>query len=518
MNGSRIAALARRPAVGMAAGTVASRATGLARTVALAWALGVGTASDAYNIANTAPNMLFTLVAGGTLTSALVPMLARAKTDEERSERASVVLGTVAAWSVGASILLIVFAPVLMHVLTAGAGGSRGGDLSALGVRWLRMFGPQVAFYAIGVAATSVMAAHRRLTLGAFASTITNVLTIAACAWFVALAGRRPDATSIPRSGVAVLGLGTTAGVAAMALLQLAGARRAQPGLRITPRVRHPAVTELRRLGGWMIVYVGVNQVAYAAVVAMASSVDGGVTAYQWAFMLMQVPYAVVAVSIFSSAYPELSRAVEDAEAVRTLVRAVSARTAALLLPAAAGVAITAGSLATALVGSADASLVAAALRGFAMSLVPFAMFQLLTRTSYARGDTKTPALVNLAVNAAMVFADVAVLVSLRGPTERLAGLAIGHSISYFVGCAALGRSLRRDGRLPRWSEMARDVRAPAVATVGVAVVLLLLPDFGSGRMQAVETIGAVGVLGVALYTAALYVARRSPLFASRES
>lgn len=505
---SRIAAITRRPAVGMAAGTAASRATGLARTVALAWALGVGTASDAYNIANTAPNMLFTLVAGGTLTSALVPMLARASSEEERAERASVVLGTVAAWSAGASILLILFAPLFMQVLTAGAGGTRGHDLSVLGVRWLRMFGPQVALYAIGVAATSVMAAHRRLTLGAFASTITNVLTIAACAWFVLLAGRRPSAASIPPSAVAVLGFGTTVAVAAMAVLQLAGARRAQPGLRVTPRMRHPAVRELRRLGGWMILYVGVNQLAYAAVVAMASSIDGGVTAYQWAFMLMQMPYAIVAVSIFSSAYPELSRVADDAQAVSIHVRAISARTAALLLPAAAGLAIVAGPLATVLVGTAGSSLVAAALRGFAVSLVPFAMFQLLTRTSYARGDTKTPALVNLAVNGAMVLTDVAVLLSARDATVRLTGLAIGHAVSYAVGCAALGRWLRRDERLPRWSVIASDVRAPLVATVTAAAILTLIPEFGGGRLQAVETIAIVGALGVPLYAIVLRVAR----------
>ena len=62
-------------------------------TTRLAAALGVTAASDAYNTANTAPTMIFTLVAGGALSAAVVPMLVRA--DDRSTEVASVLLGTV---------------------------------------------------------------------------------------------------------------------------------------------------------------------------------------------------------------------------------------------------------------------------------------------------------------------------------------------------------------------------------------------------------------------------------------
>ncbi|MCU1595237.1 MAG: integral rane protein MviN, partial [Frankiales bacterium] len=46
----------------MAVGTVASRATGFLRTAVLAAALGVGPVANAFNVANTAPNIVYELL------------------------------------------------------------------------------------------------------------------------------------------------------------------------------------------------------------------------------------------------------------------------------------------------------------------------------------------------------------------------------------------------------------------------------------------------------------------------
>ena len=496
---SRLVGLLRRPAVGMAAGTAASRATGLGRTVALASALGVGTVSDAYNVANTAPNMLFTLVAGGVLTSALVPMLARGEDAEARRETASVVLGTITAWSAGVALLMAVAAPGLMRILAAGSSGGARADLLELGTEWMRIFAPQVVLYAVSVTATGIMAADRKLALGATAPVATNLITIAAAVAFVAAVGSRPAPNEVSSAAVAALGWGTTIAVGAMAVLQLLGARAAQPGLRFRPRLRHPAVTELRRLGGWMTLYVLVNQVALAAVIAMATSIRGGVTAYQWAFVLMQLPYAVIGVSIFSSVYPTLARRAADAEPLTPLVVGASKRALVLLLPAAGGLAVLASPLAAAVVGPGDAELVAAALRGFAASLVPFSLFQLLTRTSYATGDTRTPALVNIAVNAAMLLVDGVVLATTDASPAIVTGLALGHAVSYVVGCALLLALLRRGNVLH--AILPEGWRPLVVAAVAMTAVLwaLPLPDAGSRLAACLVTFGAAA-LGALLY------------------
>ena len=436
----------KSPPVAMAAGTAASRATGLLRTMALAWAVGVTAVSDAYNTANTAPMMIFTLVAGGALSAAVVPLLTRA---DNRREAASVLLGATALFAVAATAVVVAGAPLIVRVLTLGARDRQGYDAYAgLTVTWLRMFAPQVGLYAISVLAVAIMTARHRLALGAAAPVATNILTIAAAAAYVAAVDSRllspADVTALPRQ---LLGWGTTAAVATMAAIQLWGAFRTEVGLRVSVRLRHPAVKQVVRLGGWVLVYVIVNQIGLAAVIAIANAVEGGITAYQWGFMVMQLPYAIVAVSLLSAALPDIAAAADGTGARLAVAR--PARTTLLwLAPAAVGLLTLARPLATVVVGSAGAPLVAAAITGFSISLIPFSLFQLFTRTSYAREDARSPALVNIAVNVVNVLGAVAVVTAASSPRTRIIGLAAAHGASYGAGCVLLGRRLARRGTL----------------------------------------------------------------------
>lgn len=460
----------------MAVGTALSRATGLGRTVALASALGVTAVADAYNTANTAPLMLYTLVAGGVLTSGVVPLLVKSGDGESRREAASALLGFVVLVGAALSVVTALAAPWIMRVLTLGAAGR--GDYTEfvdLGTRWLRMFSPQVGAYALSVLAVGIMTARGRLALGAFAPVVTNVVTAAAAVAFVAISTGLVAPGAIDDGAVAVLGWGTTGGVLAMAFIQAWGARRAEPGLRFAIRPRHPVVAQLVRLGGWMLLYVGVNQAGLAVVVAMANSVPGGVTAYQWAFMLMQLPYAVIAVSLYSAALPRIASATAAGRDVSAAAGPPGRISLALVVPAAAGLALLAGPVAAAVVGPTGAPLLAAALVGFAVSLAPFTVFQLLTRVCYARQDTRTPALVNVVVNAVNLAVDAAVLFAISDSEARIAGFALGHAASYVAGCLALGADLRRRGVLTP-SALVRGLGRVAAATAAMALALAWVP------------------------------------------
>ena len=68
-----------RAAGTMAVATLVSRITGLLRTMVLAAALGVALVGDAYNTANTLPNIVYELLLGGVLTSVIVPLLVHAQ-------------------------------------------------------------------------------------------------------------------------------------------------------------------------------------------------------------------------------------------------------------------------------------------------------------------------------------------------------------------------------------------------------------------------------------------------------
>ena len=98
----------------MASGTVVSRITGLFRALLLVAAIGnVGAHPDIFNVANTIPNSLYILVAGGVFNAVLVPQLVRAtRNDADRGDAYAnriITLGALVLASV--TVVLIVLAP-----------------------------------------------------------------------------------------------------------------------------------------------------------------------------------------------------------------------------------------------------------------------------------------------------------------------------------------------------------------------------------------------------------------------
>ena len=113
----------------MAAGTVVSRFSGFIRSTLLAAALGISLHADIFTVANTVPNMLYILLAGGVFNAVLVPQLVRAMKNDADAGAAYVdrvitlavlFLGTV-------TVLLVVCAPLVMQLVLGSEYDGRGG-------------------------------------------------------------------------------------------------------------------------------------------------------------------------------------------------------------------------------------------------------------------------------------------------------------------------------------------------------------------------------------------------------
>jgi putative peptidoglycan lipid II flippase len=469
----------------MALGTIASRATGFLRVSVMAAALGItvtGGLADPYNIANTTPNILYELLLGGVVTSVVVPLLVRtSREDADGGDGFAQLLLTAVALVLGTAVV----AGVLAAPWIATALGASGGAERAATTTFLRWFLPQILFYGVGATITAILNTRGRFGVPMVAPALNNLVVAATGLLFLAQVGGRPTVHTVTGGQLALLGLGTTLGVVVMTVALWPSLHAS--GFRWRPQLgRHPALREAFRLGRWVLVYVVANQIGLFVIVRLAkAAVDGGYTAYQYAFLLFQLPHAIVTVSVATALVPRMSRHAADGALadLRADLSRGARLVAVVLVPAALALAVLAGPICTVVfqyrAASPDqAGFVASVLPAFACGLVSFSAYLLLLRVCYTLADSRTPALVNIAANAVNVTADVLLFVVLDG-RARVVGLAFGHAIAYTFGAVVLARLLSRrlgglDGRrIVRTAVRALVAAAPAaLAAAALAAVL----------------------------------------------
>lgn len=503
-----------RGAAQMTIATGISRVTGFVRVVVVAAALGTTFLANTYQTANTAPNILFELVAAGALTSVFVPTFVEYLIKERRDEGwdAANALASVAIVALVALFLLLaLLAPVVMRVLTIGVRdpGLRSQEIG-LGATFLRLFAPQVVFYGAGMIMTSALQAHRRFAMPAIAPIFNNVIVIGVYLTYAVMRGSSsPTVGGITTAEKFVLGAGTTLGVVAMTVCLIPGLLRLGWRFRFNFDLSHPAVKRGARLGAWALSYAGGYQAGLIVVLVLANKVRGGVAAYQWAYTFFYLPYALFGFPIFSVLFTAMAEhvALQDREGLLRRVEDGLRMLFVILVPMSAAMIIIAGPLTQAtlrygVMTSGGASLVARVLIGFALGLPTYSVFLTMTRGYYALQDARTPALVN--IGAVVVASITGVILFFLLPAKwAVAGLAIGHSIGFLVGAVVLawlfsrsiGNFFRRDARIA----LNRSIAVTIVASVVMVAFRLVIPE--SSRPDAFANVVLTCAAGGALYT-----------------
>ena len=512
----------------MSFGTVLSRVTGLARLAALVAALGVAESRlpDAYNLANTAPNIIYELVLGGILTSVFVPVFVELLEKEGREkawEVASGIINLVLLVLLAVTALGILVAPAIARFYTLTLEGSTAELQRDVLTFLLRFFIPQIIFYGLAAVTAGLLNAHKRFGAPMYTPVLNNLAVIAVFVAFHAAYPRDVTLETVSNRQLLIVGLGTTAGVALMALAQLPFLR----GLgryRLTLSLRHPSVKKLARLSVFVIGYVIVNQIGYLIVQVLANDQQGGYSAYIAAFTFFMLPHGLFAVSVTTALLPGMSehavhaRWDEFKDRLSIGIRA----TILLVLPAAIGYFTLSREIVELLlergIFSADSTaLVADVLRFFVLGLVPFSLFQLLLRAFYALQDTRTPFLINCAAVALNVAINIPLFLALG-----VSGLAAGHASAYTFGLFLQIRALRRrigplGGRRIVRSAL-RIAAAGAVMAVVVALTIRVtdaVVPTESAAGQIVALLVAV-VVGAAGYLAAARILGVSELALAR--
>jgi putative peptidoglycan lipid II flippase len=511
--------LARGAAV-ITLATAVSRVTGFIRVIVVAGAMGTTFLANTYQTANTAPNVVFELVAAGVLTSVFVPTfidyLVRGRQDE--GWQAANALTTIAiAGLVAIALLVALLGEPIMRLLTLGVDDP---DLRAqeirLGATFLRLFAPQVVFYGAGMIMTGALHAHRRFAIAAIAPILNNVVVIGVYVVYAMLRGDNPPTVAgITTTQTLVLGLGTTLGVVAMTVCLIPQLRSLGWHFRFRWAPRHPAVRKGAHLGVWALGYAGGYQAGLIVVLMLANGVEGGVAAYQWAYTFFYMPHALFAVAIFHVLFPAMSEDAARGEPEELLKRLRDGlrMLAFILLPTAAIMlagadAISKLTLEYGVMTEAGAELIGRVLAAFIVGLPTYSTFLVATRAYYALSDTKTPALVNAG---AVVISSVlgVILFTTASRDWSVPGLALAHSTAFAIAAVVLVHLLSR-----RLGPVAtRDLKvgigrslAASLLALGVAVAITVaLPE--ATKLEALVSLTVASGAGLGLYVIVMAMA-----------
>jgi putative peptidoglycan lipid II flippase len=511
----------------MALGTVASRGTGFLKTAILVAAIGSGSLADAYNVANTIPNNLYDMLMGGILTSVIVPLIVRARKQDRRygyeyEQR----LFSVAVLALGAlTVAAVMAAPLCIDIWGRGFHGAQ----REVAVDFAYFFLPQLFFYGVGAFAGAILNTRDRFAAPMWTPVLNNLVVIVVGGLFLAINTGSIDPAKLSASGRLLLEVGTTGGIVVQTLALWPSLRAV--GFRWRPRLdfRGGELGMIGRTAGWTLVYVAAFQIVFMVNTALLTSVgsrgrhagvgDVGYSPYFYAYQLLQMPYAIVAVSVITALMPRMSGHASSGrpDLVRDDFSSGLRLSSVIIVPTALLMLILSPDLVTVMyehgnTSAANANVITGILAMFAIAVWPFSTYQFMLRLFYAYRDTRTPALVGIATAATNVVlsALMYMLVSLQHIAQ---GMALGFAMSNLLGVLVCTVILRfRFGRLDGTRILVAHLLL-ALAVVPVAIFALgvrfgIRNVVGTGFAPSLAAIVVAGGGGFLVYLVSARVLR----------
>lgn len=510
--------LARSTAV-MSFGTIISRLTGVVRLAVLAAALGVTETrvTDAYNLANTVPNIIYELVLGGVITAVFVPTFVELLEKEDKDKAWEVFSAIINVSLLALTVIALLGIAVSPWIASFYSSRLHGADVAAqrhVIEFLLRLFIPQIVLYGLYFILAGLINAHKRYGPPMFTPIVNNLVLIGVLIGFAVTYGE-VNLHTISTTQLLILGLGTTASVAPMGLLLIPYLRRLGRW-KATLALGHPSVRRLARLSVFVVGMVVANQVGAVVIQYLANAQQGGYTAYIAAQTFFLMPLGLFVWSINTALLTSLSehavRGQWDAFRGRlsTGLRAV----VFLMVPTTVGAIVLAEPIVRLLLqhGVATAQsteVVAGVLRVFMLGLIQFSLFQLFVRAFYAMHDTKTPFWINCVVVAINIAINIPMYAAFR-----VEGLAAGQAIAYSIGIVAQGVLLgRRIGGIEGARVASSTARVIACgAFMGAAVWATLAATRNvigsSGIGGQLAEVGLPAVVGAAVFLGLAHLMR----------
>jgi putative peptidoglycan lipid II flippase len=461
---------------------------GLMRNIIIARQFGIGADLDAYYAAFKLPDLLFTVVAGGALATAFIPVFTDILANEGRARawRLASAITNLAVLIVGVfAALAAIFAPWLVSTLIA-PGFNVAQQAEAVSI--MRIVLLSTLIFAVSAVQSGVLHGFKHFLLPALAPILYPLGIISGAIWLA------------PTMGIRGLAIGAVIGASLHLAVKIPGL--IHYGFRWLPvlDMGTAAVHRVAVLMGPRILDLAVFHLTLLATTNLASRLSpGSVSALEWGWDAMQIPETLIGTAFGLVAFPTMSdlAARDDLAGLRHTLGETLRAILALTIPAAVALILLGRPILALLYqrGAFDAAATEAvyvALRLFALGLVGHACLELAARAFFAQQDTVTPLLV--ASGSAAVNIGLAIV--LMRPMDY-AGLALANSLAVSAEVLVLLLILHRrwggvEGRATL-NTMGRALAATALMGVSMLAALTLGQAANLGSLWLVAAGGLVG-------------------------
>jgi putative peptidoglycan lipid II flippase len=463
----------------IAVATLVSRITGFAKQLLVLTLLG-GSVASSFTVASQIPNMISELVLGAVLTAIVVPVLVRAEREDPDQGAAfvrrlftatCVLLGT-------AALLATAAAPVLTtHVFLSADGKVNTSLTTALSYLLL----PAILFYGLSALLTAILNTRQVFKPGAWAPVLNNVVMLTVLVIYYATPGEitlDPVRMSDPK--LLVLGVGVTLGVVVQALSLVPAIRR--EGISLKPL--WGLDDRLKQFGGMavaIILYVLISQAGMIVATRISSHADAsGPAIYNNAWLLLQLPYGVLGVTVLTAIMPRLSRnaAADDTPAVVDDLSVATRLTMISLIPIITFLTFAGPEIGQALYGygnfgSGDAERLGQAVSWSAFTLIPYSLVLIQLRVFYAREQAWTPTWIVLGITAVKIALSALTPLIASSDDQVVILLGAANGLGYITGALVGGWLLHRSLGNLQMANVGKTVWVVVLASMAGALVML---------------------------------------------
>lgn len=435
--------------------------TGLGRLFLVASTFGTSPEYDAFTAANQLPEVFFTLIAGGALAAAFIPVYSQYLTTDsaQKAARLSNTILTLVLFVLGGiCIVTAAFAPWITSTLLVPNFSPAQQQLTTLIMRVILI---QTTLFGISGVLSSILNAHQHFALPALAPIALDIGYLFGLFFLV------------PQMGVMGLAWGTVLGGVLHILIQLPALVKYKFRYRPALALQMAGVREIIILMIPRIFTLGFIQLADLVIINRASGLaEGSTSSYFYGYAFMQFPETLLGTAIAIVAFPTMAELFNSGDIEGLKHTAVNAIRIIwfLTIPAAALLLLLGQPFLSLLFDPQATALVYSVLIVFSVRIVSEATVEIVARLFYARHNTWIPAVVY-----AGWFVLNAVLAVWFVRFMGVSGLALASTVA-FTALAIVLYAINRWqlGYLGERELGVTAVRASA-ATVGMVGVILLL-------------------------------------------